>query len=323
MELYGECLRGHRFQPARLPWFSEAEWVVLCPRYSPSAINFWFIMPLEDDFCDILKKSRVGQGLSIGDVSRLTGLSSGDISAWERGEQVRDREEVQALATALGLRAEPLGQIALDKWEPLAQRQPVWIETVYGSVGGYGVQGYIVHDQGEAMVIDTAYNAPAMIKVLNEHKLRLVGICLTHGHADHADGIDHILKHREVPVYLGPEDIDLLQWRPRVDLLAVPMDGHAITVGRRTVHCLTTPGHTPGGICYRVDDSQQPVCFVGDTLFAGSIGRSNPSTLYATHLDSVRKRLFQLTPNYRLLPGHGPATTVAEERNHNPFVAIE
>ena len=280
-------------------------------------------MPLEDDCCDILKKARIGLGLSAGDVSRRAGLSDGVIAALERGEQARDRVELLALANALGLRGEPLAQIAIDKWEPLAQRQPDWIETVHGSIGGYGVQGYIVHDEGEALLIDTAYNAPVMIEVLNKRNLRLVGICLTHGHADHAEGIDHILTHRDVPVYLGPDDIDLLNWKPRADLLVAPADGRAIKVGSRTVHCLTTPGHTPGGICYRIDDPQQPVCFVGDTLFAGSIGRSNPSHLYPTHLDSVRKRLFALPSNYRLLPGHGPATTVAEELEHNSFVTVE
>jgi hydroxyacylglutathione hydrolase len=280
-------------------------------------------MPLEDDFCDILKKARTGKGLSAGDISRMTGLPDGVIAALERGDQPRDRADVHALAQALSLRLEPLAQIAIDKWEPIAQRQPAWIETVYGSIGGYGVQGYIVHDEDEAMMIDTAYNAPAMINLLRKHGLRLVGICLTHGHADHAEGIDQILMHREAPVYLGPEDVDLLNWKPRADLLTVPTDGRAIAVGRRTVRCLTTPGHTPGGICYRVDDSEQPVCFVGDTLFAGSIGRSNPSNLYSTHLDSVRKRLLALPTNYRLLPGHGPATTVAEESDHNPFVTIE
>jgi glyoxylase-like metal-dependent hydrolase (beta-lactamase superfamily II) len=162
-----------------------------------------------------------------------------------------------------------------------------------------------------------------MIEALDKRNLRLVGICLTHGHADHAEGIDHILSYREVPVYLGSEDIDLLNWKPRADLLTVPADGWGIKVGRRAVHCLTTPGHTPGGICYRIDDPKQPVCFVGDTLFAGSIGRSNPSNLYSTHLDSVRGRLLALPPNYRLLPGHGPATTVAEELDHNSFVTIE
>jgi glyoxylase-like metal-dependent hydrolase (beta-lactamase superfamily II) len=82
---------------------------------------------------------------------------------------------------------------------------------------------------------------------------------------------------------------------------------------------MPTPGHTPGGVCYRLDDPGHPICFVGDTLFAGSIGRSNPSRLYQTHLDSVRTRLLTLAPEYRLWPGHGPATTVEEELDHNPF----
>jgi glyoxylase-like metal-dependent hydrolase (beta-lactamase superfamily II) len=280
-------------------------------------------MPLEDEFCDILKKARVGQGLAVGDVSRLTGLPGGDISALERGDRARGRAEVHALAKALWLRAEPLAQIALDKWEPVARQTPPWIEMVQGSISGYGVQGYIVHDEGEAVMIDTAYNAPRMLEVLAKRGLRLVAICLTHGHADHAEGIDQILKSQEVPVYLGPEDVDLLNWRPRVDLMAAPTDGRVIKVGHRTVRCLATPGHTPGGICYLLDDPQQPVCFVGDTLFAGSIGRSNPSQLYQTHLDSVRSRVVALPSDWRLFPGHGPATTVAEEVDHNPFVMIE
>jgi hydroxyacylglutathione hydrolase len=280
-------------------------------------------MPLEDDFCDILKKARTGQGLSVGDVARMTGLPGGDITALERGDQPRDRAEVRALAKALDLRAKPLEQIAIDKWEPVAQRTPPWVEMVQGSISGYGVQGYIVHDEGEALLVDTAYNAHAMLDVLRRLGLRLVGICLTHGHADHADGIQQILGHREVPVYLGPEDQDLLSWRPRADVLVAPIDGLSISVGRRRVYCVTTPGHTAGGICYRLDDAQLPVCFVGDTLFAGSIGRSNPKELYPAHLDSVRNRLLTLSPDYRLLPGHGPATTVEEELDHNPFAMIQ
>jgi glyoxylase-like metal-dependent hydrolase (beta-lactamase superfamily II) len=193
---------------------------------------------------------------------------------------------------------------------------------VQGSINGYGVQGYILHDEGEALLVDTAYNAPAMLDQLRRRGWRLLGICLTHGHADHADGIEQILGHHEVPVYLGPDDVELLSWRPRADALVVPRDGLAIRVGGRTVRCMTTPGHTPGGICYSVEDGQLPVCFVGDTLFAGSIGRSNPRELYSTHLNSVRDRVLTLSPDYRLLPGHGPATTVEEELDHNPFAAI-
>ena len=78
---------------------------------------------------------------------------------------------------------------------------------------------------------------------------------------------------------------------------------------------MTTPGHTPGGVCYQADQC----VFVGDTLFAGSIGRANPATLYATHLSSVRERLLTLPDSLILFPGHGPSTTVREEKDHNPF----
>lgn len=282
-----------------------------------------FYMPLEDDLCDIIKKARAGLGLSIRDVARNAGLTEAEIAGLERGDPPRDPAQVQVLAKALDLRSKPLEQIAIDSWEPLVDGTPAWVETIHGSVGGYAVQGYILHDEGEAVVFDTGYNAQAMIAALTKRRLRLVGICLTHGHADHAEGIDELLDHREVPVYLGSGDRALLNWKPPARLFSEPEDGLTITVGRRTVQCLTTPGHTPGGVCYQVDDPKQPLCFVGDTLFAGSIGRSNPSKLYKIHLDSVRRRLLTLSPDFRLLPGHGPATTIAQERDHNPFATIQ
>jgi hydroxyacylglutathione hydrolase len=278
-------------------------------------------MPLEDELSDILKKARTGQGLSVADLAHKTGLPGEDITAVERGEPPRERTVVRALAKALGLGPTALEQIALDQWEPAAQRPPAWVEVVQGSINGYGVQGYVLHDHGEALIIDTAYNAPAMLEALKQRGLKLVGICLTHGHADHAEGIDQLLQHREVPVYLGPEDVELLHWRPRAELLMAPGEGEEIVVGRRTLRSMRTPGHTPGGLCYRMEDPHHPVCFVGDTLFAGSIGRSNPSRLYQTHLDSVRTRVLALASEYRLLPGHGPATTIEEELKHNPFYA--
>ncbi len=276
-------------------------------------------MPLEDDLCDIIKKARTGKNLSVPDLARMTGLPGADITALERGDQPRDRAEVRALADTLGLRLGPLEHIVLDKWMPQATPPLVGIETVHGDVNGYAVKGYVIHDAGEALLIDTAYNAPAMIEFLESHRLRLVGICLTHGHSDHSDGIQRLLKRWAVPVYLGSDDAMLLHWRPPEDRLAGPRDGLTLTVGRRTVRCMTTPGHTPGGICYMTDSRSQPVCFVGDTLFAGSIGRSSPHTLYATHLDSVRQRVLKLHQDCVLLPGHGPATTVKEELAQNPF----
>ena len=232
------------------------------------------------------------------------------------------KAEVQAIAAALGLRAEPLTQIALNGWEPAPTPSSVsGVDTVVGDIGGYAVKGYVVHDAGEAIFIDTAYNADAMLAVLERRRLRLSGVCLTHGHADHAGGLDVILQHQSVPVYLGEADQPLLGWRPPRELLTKPDDGRVIQAGGLSIRCMTTPGHTPGGICYRVERGTNEVCFVGDTLFAGSIGRANPFSLYRAHLDSVRRRVLTLPARTILFPGHGPATTVSEELSHNPFAA--
>ena len=276
-------------------------------------------MPLEDDLCDIMKKARTGLKLSVGDVARLTGLPGADITALERGDQLRDRTELRAISTALGLRLAALEQIALEKWVPKTLPLMPGIETVLGEISGYGVKGYIVHDSGEAVLVDTAYNADMMLEILEARRLRLVGICLTHGHADHAEGIHQIVSRWPVPIYLGTEDVTLLHWKPSEQQRATPHDGRIIQVGRLAMTCLTTPGHTPGGVCYRLEMPWGPVAFVGDTLFAGSIGRSNPSGLYATHLESIRRDVLTLPADCLLLPGHGPGTTVREELDHNPF----
>jgi hydroxyacylglutathione hydrolase len=280
-------------------------------------------MPLEDDFSDIIKKARTGLKLSVGDVARLTGLPGADITALERGDQVRDRTELRAISTALGLRLSALEQIVIEKWVPKPLPSMPGIETVLGEINGYGVKGYIVHDAGEAVLVDTAYNAEMMLEILEARRLRLLGICLTHGHADHAEGIQQLVSRWPVPVYLGTEDLTLLHWKPSEQQRATPHIGRTIRVGRLTMKCLTTPGHTPGGVCYRLEMPWGPVAFVGDTLFAGSIGRSNPPLLYVTHLESVRREVLALPPDCLLLPGHGPGTTVREELDHNPFYVTQ
>jgi glyoxylase-like metal-dependent hydrolase (beta-lactamase superfamily II) len=276
-------------------------------------------MPLEDDFSDIMKKARTGLKLSVGDVARLTGLPGADITALERGDQLHDRAELRAIAGALGLRLTSLEEIVLNKWVPRALPLMPGIETVPGEISGYAVKGYVVHDAGEAVLVDTAYNPEMMLEILEARRLRLVGVCLTHGHADHAEGIQQILNRWPVPVYLGPADLTLLHWKPSDRQLAQPEHEKKIRVGRLDIRCLATPGHTPGGICYHVEMPWGPVSFVGDTLFAGSIGRSNPAQLYHTHLESVRRHVMTLPTDSLLLPGHGPGTTVQEELEHNPF----
>jgi hydroxyacylglutathione hydrolase len=278
-------------------------------------------MKLEDDFCDIVKKARMGQGRSVEAIAHASDLRAEDLSVLERGSRIPSDSEARAIADALGLRADALSAIAAGEWTPssLSSHVTTYVETVLGDIGGYEVKGYVVHDSGEAIVIDTAYNPTAMIQTLTQRHLRLKAICLTHGHSDHADGLKQLLDYCRVPVYLGEADESLLSWSPPRELLLSPRDGETITVGSLTIRFMATPGHTPGGMCYRIEKNTGPICFVGDTLFAGSIGRSNPATLYQIHLKSVRNQVLRLPVETTLLPGHGPATTVQEEITHNPF----
>jgi len=278
-------------------------------------------MPLEDDFCDIVKKARLGRDLSVQSVAKDAGLPVEALSSLERGARGPTPEEAESIAKALSLRPQPLVEIGLGRWSPAKTSSLHGIDVVLGDIGGYEVKGYVLHDSGEAVLIDTGYNAAAMLEVLRQRALKLTAICLTHGHTDHADGVEELLAHRSVPVYLGSADEPLLSWRPPASTLKSPADGDGLRVGRLTVRFILTPGHTPGGICYRVEGGAYPLCFVGDTLFAGSIGRSNPSTLYPAHLESVHQRVLTLPGSTILLPGHGPGTTVVQELAHNPFAA--
>ena len=282
-------------------------------------------MGLEDDFCDIIKKARLGQSHSLGAIAQLAKVSEQDLQTLEKGHRPPTQTEVHALSHALGLRHQPLTDIAINGWGP--QSSPGWLEqeslviTILGDIGGYAVKGYLLSDEKtkDAVMIDTGYNAKEMLSTIKHRNLNLSGICLTHGHADHAGGLDQILTEWPVPVYLGDGDFDLLPWKPAKDRITTPEDKQTIPVGNLSLECLATPGHTPGGFCYWMHQPERELCFVGDTLFSGSVGRSNPFSLYSTHLKSVQEIVLQLSEGTVLLPGHGPATTVKEERTHNPF----
>lgn len=283
-------------------------------------------MTLEDDFTDIVKKARMGLGLSVEDLAGGMGITAREVENLERAGRAPTAAEVDAIGSMLHLRPKPLADIASGTWVPAAPPAlltggKTGVEIVLGDIGGYQVKGYVLYDEtaGEAAFIDTAYHPKAMLAVLKRRKLRLKGICLTHGHSDHADGLEDILAHSPAPVLLGREDEKLLSWRPPHERLNNPAEGQSIQVGSLTVRCLRTPGHTPGGICYHVGGLGAPICFVGDTLFAGSVGRSNPFSLYATHLQSVHDTVLKLPEPTVLFPGHGPSTTVKEELAHNPF----
>ena len=158
-------------------------------------------------------------------------------------------------------------------------------------------------------VIDTGGNPEAIIKKAKELKLQPGKILLTHAHFDHAGGLELLDQAYNCPAWIdekeprpsGSRDLKFLQ------------DGESIKLGNLNIEVLFTPGHTSGGVSYKIHDS----VFSGDAIFAGSMGRANSS--WSELHDSITQRLLTLPDHTRLFPGHGPATTVSEEKHHNPF----
>ena len=151
-------------------------------------------MSLEDDFCDIIKKARLGQSQSVEAVAHRSEISEQDLQTLEKGTRAPNQTEVQGLGSTLGLRSQPLIDIAINGWEP--KLSPDWIRensvviTIVGFIGGYAVKGYLLFDAktNETAMIDTGYNAKEMLSTIKQRNLKLTAICLTHGHADHAGG---------------------------------------------------------------------------------------------------------------------------------------
>jgi hydroxyacylglutathione hydrolase len=186
----------------------------------------------------------------------------------------------------------------------------------------------------EAMVVDPGDNIPEILSRLQKHGLTVRQIVVTHAHIDHVGGAAQLKKVTGAPVLLNQQDVPLLgMMEMQAGWLGVPTpevgapdisadDGLVIGLAGLPAEVLHTPGHTPGSICLLF--SRQQLLLAGDTLFAGSIGRTDlPGGDGRQILRSLRDRLLVLPEDTRVLPGHGPETTIGEERQSNPFLQPE
>ena len=188
------------------------------------------------------------------------------------------------------------------------------------TVGSIGTNCYIVYDETTraAVVIDPSDEAELVEARIGALGLRVRAILLTHGHFDHGGDAERIRKLSGAPVYLHPADLVLPSWlthglRADRDLA----DGDQLVFDGLRFQVLLTPGHTPGSVCFLCGDA----LFSGDTLFAGSCGRTDlPGGSWHEILASLR-RLAELEGNYTVYPGHGDPTTLDEERRYNPYMA--
>lgn len=157
----------------------------------------------------------------------------------------------------------------------------------------------------------------ALEKMVSDQGLEPVAILLTHGHADHTHGAAALQKKYGIPVYMNTADAFLCE---NCGFEATPLeDGQILTPGGLDFKVIFTPGHTPGGVCYYC--GSRKVLFSGDTLFKGTIGRTDlPGGDYDKLIVSVMEKIMWLDGDVQVFPGHAGSTTIADERTENPFL---
>jgi len=183
-----------------------------------------------------------------------------------------------------------------------------------------------------AMVIDPGDDISVVVRILQKHQLTVKQIVITHAHIDHIGGAMQLKKMTGAPILLNQNDSALLkmldvqaawlgmQTPPEVEIDASLTTGDKLKVGSLEADVLHTPGHTQGSICLLF--APQKTLIAGDTLFAGSIGRTDlPGGNSQQIIRSIHELLLPLSDETRVIAGHGPETTIGEERESNPFLS--
>ena len=184
---------------------------------------------------------------------------------------------------------------------------------------------------GEAIVVDPGADIPRIMAVLNRHKLTVKQILITHAHIDHIAGAARLKHLTGAPILYNPRDLPLVKMMDvQAGWLGIPTpevlppddtleEGRVIAITGLSGNILHTPGHTQGSVCLYLPTQQ--LLLAGDTLFAGSVGRTDlPGGDGPMLIRSIQEKLLPLPDETVVFPGHGPSTTIGEERESNPFL---
>jgi len=264
---------------------------------------------------DIIRKARSMSNVSAAAAARAAGLTEAELSALEESSQAAKKPNLAALAELVGLHPSKLEAIA-SGWLPSEKDLSVWRELrcIATTAGGMAVNCYLVWDEvsREGALFDTGWEAEPAVELIAENQLQLRHVFITHAHEDHVAALDDIReKFPKARLHSGSKSA-------AVDQRNRPND--FIHLGSLRITHRDTPGHAEDGTTYIIGtwpEDAPHVAVVGDAVFAGSIGRGNQSWNLARQ--KVREQILTLPPETLLCPGHGPLTTVAEEKAHNPF----
>jgi glyoxylase-like metal-dependent hydrolase (beta-lactamase superfamily II) len=191
-------------------------------------------------------------------------------------------------------------------------------------IGAIQENCYVVFDEKskDAVILDPGGNGPIIEKVIEDLGAKVKSILLTHGHFDHVGAVEYLADKYKVPFYISKEDEE---WIERDSTVFGPLrkadgylkDGDTLSFANKDIKVIATPGHTQGGVCLLIEDK----LFTGDTLFQGSVGRSDfPGGSFEALIKGIKNKLIPLGDDVEVYPGHGSTSTIRYEKERNPFL---
>jgi hydroxyacylglutathione hydrolase len=272
-------------------------------------------MNLEDHLGDIIRKARAMNNVSISAAANAAGISESELSVLEETGKVSAKINFSALGKILDLNPQKLEGIA-NGWLPSPKDLSGWHEVrVFTTKGDeFEVNCFLIWDEvsRDAALFDTGLDAKPILDCIAENQLQLKHIFITHSHWDHVEALPKIREAwPKVRIHSSSKNAPVDQRNKNAEIVHLG--------GLRVTH-RDTPGHAEDGVTYMVGNWQEDaplIAIVGDAIFAGSIGGAKENGALAKQ--KIREQILSLPAETLICPGHGPLTTVAEEKEHNPF----
>ena len=269
------------------------------------------MIALEDNVGDIIGKAQRGLRISDSELAKKAGVGGDQLRKIRNGKF--DEASLRAIAPVLDLDADALVDVGAGNWQPGKLKDLDGLAQFSTSYGGMLVNSYLLWDPDtkDAAAFDTGADCAPMLRRATQESLKVKFILLTHAHADHVADLPRLREETGASVYVSA--------REPVPGAEPIEEGKHFRLGNLDIESRLTWGHSPWGITYVITGRARPVAIVGDSLFAGSMGGGNIS-----YQDAVRnnlEKILTLPDETIICPGHGPMTSVGEEKVHNPFFA--
>jgi hydroxyacylglutathione hydrolase len=269
------------------------------------------MIPLEDNVSDIIGKAQRGLSISDSELAEKAGVSSSTIRNLREGDF--DELALSRVAPVLDLSERALRELGSGEWHPKKIDECDGLGQFNTHYHDMAVNAYLVWDPASrvAAAFDTGADCSEMVRFANRRKLTVKLILLTHAHADHVADLPRLREETGGNVYAPA--------RESVPGAEPVEEGKQFRLGNLEIDTRLTWGHSQGGMTYVVTGLARRIAIVGDSLFAGSMGGGNVS--YEDALRNNLEKILTLPEETIICPGHGPMTTVGEEKEHNPFFA--